>query len=75
MSLLEQHLADKTRSGQSHVEELTQLRTELARERAARAMAAQESREQAAGELGRLRTLHSEQCRELQAQASVRVSL
>ena len=73
VSFLEQQLADKTRSGQSHVEELTQMRTELARERAARAMAAQENQERATGELNRLRTLHSEQCQELEMQASGRV--
>lgn len=68
MLLLEQQLADKTYSAESHVEELTQLRTELAKERASFTMQRQEERDRVAGELGRVKALHVEQCRELQAQ-------
>ena len=66
--LLEQQLADKTHSAQSHVEELTHLRTELAKERASLGMQREEELERAAVELGRVKALHAEQCRELQAQ-------
>ena len=66
--LLEQQLTDKTHSAQSHVEELTHLRTELAKERASLAMQQEEEQERAAVELGRVKALHAEQCRELQAQ-------
>lgn len=66
--LLEQQLADKTYSAESHVEELTQLRTELVKERASFTMQRQEERDRVAGELGRVKALHVEQCRELQAQ-------
>ena len=40
--LLEQQLSDKTLSSQSHVEELTRMRTELAQERASIAIFKQE---------------------------------
>ena len=68
MTLLEQQLADKTQSAQAHVRELTDLRTELARERSSVTMLKKELRESVANELGRARALHTRQCAELSEQ-------
>ena len=68
MSLLEEQLSDKTRAGQSHVAELTRLCSELSQQRSLAAEAERGAREEAAGELVKARTVHSQQSRELQAQ-------
>lgn len=65
MTLLEQQLTDKTQSAQAHVQELTDLRSELARERSSVSMLKKELRESVANELGRARALHTKQCAEL----------
>lgn len=63
-----QHLSDKTSSAQSHVEELVLLRTELAQEKASLAIVKQEMRDQAAREVGAVRTAHARKVRELEAE-------
>ena len=68
MNLLEKQLADKTQSAKHHVEELTQMRVELAQERSSLAILKQEIKDNAAEELGRTRAIHSQQCTELQDQ-------
>ena len=68
MTLLEKQLVDKTQSAKHHVEELTQMRVELAQERSSLAILKQEIKDNAAEEMVRTRTIHSQQCTELQDQ-------
>ncbi len=64
MSLLEGQLADKTRSARGHVEELTGLRVELAKERASLDILKQEIKDNAQAEIERQKRSHDKQCRE-----------
>lgn len=65
--LLDDQLSDKSRSAQGHVEDLILLHTELAQEKASLAIVQQEIRDQAAREVGVVRTMKEQQVKELEA--------
>jgi chromosome segregation ATPase len=68
VAVLEQQLSETTRTARSHVEELTCMRSELARERASLAREKQEVLESASVQLKREKACHKERCRDLLGQ-------
>ena len=66
--VLEQQLADKSRSARSHVEEVMKLRTSLTQEKASLAMAREDISARASSEASRLKALHAEKVSQLEGE-------
>lgn len=68
VAVLEQQLADKSRSARTHVEELMKLRTSLSQEKASLTTAREEMSVRATGEASRLKAMHAEKISQMEGE-------
>eukprot|EP00731_Ephydatia_muelleri_P024827 Em0016g1098a len=72
VAVLEQQLADKSRSARTHVEELMKLRTSLSQEKASLTTAREEMSVRATGEASRLKAMHAEKISQMEGEMEMR---